>query len=51
VIHHIGVFASDFEARRAFYTAALRPLGLAAHYQPEDTSEFWRHGQDTRPCP
>lgn len=47
MIHHIGVFASDFRASRAFYAAALRPLGLAAYHQTDNTSEFWRHGQDT----
>jgi len=47
VIHHIGVFASDFEASRAFYAAALRPLGVTAGYETEDISEFWRPADDT----
>lgn len=40
MIHHIGVFASDFGASQAFYIAALRPLGLIAHYQTEDRPEY-----------
>jgi hypothetical protein len=47
VIHHIGVFASDFEASRAFYAAALLPLGVTPGYETEDTSEFWQPGSDT----
>lgn len=45
MIHHMGVFASDFEASRTFYTAALEPLGLAPQYESERVSEFWRKGE------
>jgi catechol 2,3-dioxygenase-like lactoylglutathione lyase family enzyme len=47
VIHHLGVFASDFDASRAFYIAALEPLAITAQYETGDVCEFWRPGQDT----
>ena len=28
MIHHLGVFASDFAASRAFFEAALQPLSI-----------------------
>ena len=47
MIHHIGVFASDFAASRRFYTAALAALGVFARYETERISEFWRAQADT----
>lgn len=47
MIHHIGVFASDFPASKAFYTAALRPLGATPNYQTDGVSEYWQPGEDT----
>jgi catechol 2,3-dioxygenase-like lactoylglutathione lyase family enzyme len=47
MIHHVGVFASDFEASRAFFAAALRPLGIVAGYEAEGVCEFWHAERDT----
>jgi catechol 2,3-dioxygenase-like lactoylglutathione lyase family enzyme len=47
MIHHIGVFASDFEASRDFYRAALLPLGIIVGYETDDVAEFWRLEDDT----
>ncbi|QZQ56297.1 VOC family protein [Curtobacterium sp. TC1] len=47
LIHHLGVFASDFAASEAFYTAALAPLGVEAGYRTESVAEYWTTGQDT----
>ena len=47
MIHHLGVFASDFEASRELYRAALTPLGITIGYQTEDVAEFWRAEDDT----
>jgi len=47
LIHHLGVFASDFAASDAFYTAALAPLGIGAGYRTDAVAEFWQHGDDT----
>lgn len=47
LIHHLGVFASDFAASDAFYTAALAPLGIGAGYRTDSVAEFWQHGGDT----
>lgn len=47
LIHHLGVFASDFAASEAFYTAALAPLGVEAGYRTESIAEYWITGQDT----
>jgi catechol 2,3-dioxygenase-like lactoylglutathione lyase family enzyme len=46
-IHHLGVFASDFEASERFYTAALAPLGIAAGYRSDGVAEFWHPDRDT----
>ncbi|WNY33978.1 hypothetical protein Q9Q99_19780 [Curtobacterium flaccumfaciens] len=47
LIHHLGVFASDFAASDSFYTAALAPLGIGAGYRTDSVAEFWQHGDDT----
>jgi len=47
MIHHIGVFASDFDRSREFYRAALRPLGIVIGYETEDIAEFWHEENDT----
>ncbi|WP_434770467.1 VOC family protein [Curtobacterium flaccumfaciens] len=47
LIHHLGVFASDFAASDAFYTAALAPLGIGVGYRTDAVAEFWQHGDDT----
>jgi catechol 2,3-dioxygenase-like lactoylglutathione lyase family enzyme len=46
-IHHIGVFASDLAASRAFYTAALAPLGIRIGYESDVTAEYWHPDRDT----
>jgi len=47
LIHHVGVFASDYAASRRFYTEALRPLDIVVGYEAEGVTEFWLRGQDT----
>lgn len=46
-IHHIGVFAADFEASERFYTAMLAPLGIAIGYRTDDIAEYWDPARDT----
>jgi catechol 2,3-dioxygenase-like lactoylglutathione lyase family enzyme len=46
-IHHLGVFASDFEASERFYTAALETLGIIAGYRTETVAEYWHPERDT----
>lgn len=47
MIHHIGIFASDFAASRRFFEAALAPLGIVVGYEAEQVCEFWRASADT----
>jgi len=47
VLHHLGVFASDFQASRQFYVACLGTLGISPGYETADISEFWRPEDDT----
>jgi len=47
LIHHVGVFASAFEASRAIYLAGLEPLGIVAGYSTDSVCELWRTGHDT----
>ena len=47
MLHHLGVFASDFDASREFYRAALGVLGIEAGYETEGIAEFWRAGTHT----
>jgi catechol 2,3-dioxygenase-like lactoylglutathione lyase family enzyme len=46
-IHHLGVFASDFERSEKFYTATLDPLGIVAGYRADGVAEYWLLDQDT----
>ena len=46
MLHHLGVFASDFDASREFYRAALGVLGIEVGYETEGIAEFWRAGTD-----
>jgi len=46
-IHHLGVFASDFERSERFYTATLESLGIAAGYRADGVAEYWHPDQDT----
>ena len=39
MIHHLGVFASDFEASLAFFAAALQALSIVAGYETDDICE------------
>jgi catechol 2,3-dioxygenase-like lactoylglutathione lyase family enzyme len=41
LVHHVGVFASDFAMSEAFYTAALAALGVQAGYRTEAIAEYW----------
>src|SRR5262245_23437046 len=47
MIHHLGVFASDFAASRAFFKAALQPLDIVPGYESEAVCEFWQAESDT----
>lgn len=47
LFHHLGVFARDFAASEAFYTAALGALGIEAGYRTASIAEYWAPGQDT----
>lgn len=47
MIHHLGVFASDFEASRTFFAASLRALGIIAGYRNDGVCEFWHSESDT----
>lgn len=47
LVHHVGVFASDFVASEGMYTAALAALGIAAGYRTESIAEYWRPHDDT----
>lgn len=46
-VHHLGVFASDFEASERFYTAVLEPLGISAGYRTDGVAEYWHPKRDT----
>jgi catechol 2,3-dioxygenase-like lactoylglutathione lyase family enzyme len=41
LVHHLGVFASDFAASESFYTNALAALGVQAGYRSEGIAEYW----------
>ncbi|MFF5335325.1 VOC family protein [Streptomyces sp. NPDC013181] len=45
-IHHLGVFASDFEASERFYTSALEALGIGVGYRADGVAEYWSPEQD-----
>lgn len=47
MLHHLGVFASDFQASRQSYVVCLGTLGISPGYETADTSEFWRPEEDT----
>lgn len=47
LIHHLGVFASDFAASEAFYTAALAALDIRAGYRTASIVEYWIPEHDT----
>ena len=47
MIHHLGVFASNFAASRAFYVAALAPLGIRVGYEAAGVCELWQRDADT----
>jgi catechol 2,3-dioxygenase-like lactoylglutathione lyase family enzyme len=42
VIHHVGIRARDFTRSKAFYIAALAPLGVVAVHEAELATEFRR---------
>jgi len=41
LVHHLGVFASDFAASESFYTTALAALDVRAGYRTETIAEYW----------
>lgn len=47
MLHHLSVFASDFQASRQFYVACLGTLDIAPGYEASDVVEFWRPEEDT----
>ncbi|MGW6055462.1 VOC family protein [Streptomyces sp. NPDC055189] len=46
-VHHLGVFASDFEASERFYTSALEALGIGVGYRADGIAEYWSPERDT----
>ena len=46
-VHHLGVFASDFEASERFYTSALEALGIGVGYRTDGIAEYWSPERDT----
>jgi catechol 2,3-dioxygenase-like lactoylglutathione lyase family enzyme len=46
-VHHLGLFASDFEASERFYTSALEALGIGVGYRADGVAEYWRPEQGT----
>ncbi|WP_433545937.1 VOC family protein [Streptomyces sp. CA-294286] len=46
-VHHLGVFASDFQASERFYTAALKALGIGVGHRADGVTEYWRPEWDT----
>ena len=47
MIHHLGVFASDFASSRAFFKAALEPLAIVVGYESDQVCEFWHAERET----
>ena len=47
MLHHLGIFASDFAASRAFFRGALGALDIVVGYETADVAEFWRRDDDT----
>ena len=47
MIHHLGVFASEFAARRAFFRSALQPLAIVVGHEADDVCEFWHSERET----
>jgi catechol 2,3-dioxygenase-like lactoylglutathione lyase family enzyme len=47
MLHHLGLFASDFQASRQFYVACLGTLEIVQGYETSDIAEFWRPEGDT----
>jgi catechol 2,3-dioxygenase-like lactoylglutathione lyase family enzyme len=47
LVHHLGVFASDFARSEHFYTTALAALGIQAGYRTETIAEYWIPEHDT----
>ena len=56
---HVGITVRDLAKTRAFYTAALAPLGLAVRYDQDDVVAFgppgkwqlWFHAKGEPPAP
>jgi hypothetical protein len=46
LVHHLGVFASDFAASESFYTNTLAALDVQAGYCSEGIAEYWIPEQD-----
>ena len=41
LVHHLGLFASDFAASESFYTNALAALGVRAGFRTDSIAEYW----------
>ncbi len=54
MLDHVGISVSDYEKAKAFYSAALKPLGLTFEMEvtPEMTGGFWYagFGKGGKPC-
>ena len=49
MLDHVGVEVSDYERSKAFYTEALRPLGLELLMEPMPTAAGFGSPQDQKP--
>ncbi len=47
MIHHLGLFASNFSTSLTFFSAALEPLGIVIGYRAENVCEYWHARSDT----
>jgi len=46
LVHHLGVFASDFAASESFYTSALAALDVRAGHRTDTVAEYWIPADD-----
>lgn len=47
LVHHLGIFASDWTVSETFYTNALAALDVRAGYRADNIAEYWIPERDT----
>lgn len=47
LIHHSGIYVSDFETSERIFTAAFATLGIIPGAVIDGGVEYWREGEDT----